>query len=189
MGERLCNSQDVSSNLISTFMLYTEFAGSGGVDGTVCRFCPKSAVHFSGLDQAILQMNNWMDEKKYDSDNASMRSFHTKRGVHPHMEPGDASEQEKSGLDQPESHSQRYASQGRRGAARRKEAFLVRVICRQHTSWQGEICWRNQRIYFRSCLEMIFLIQSVINGARAEGGESALHETETERGNAVAVVN
>ena len=188
MGE-LCKSQDISSDLVSTFMLHTEFAGSGGVDGTVCRFCPQSAVSFSGLDQAVLQMNSWMDEKGYYSDEASMRTFQTRNGIHPHMTVVDSAALARCGADQPEIRSQQYTGRKRRGAARKKEAFLVRVICRQHTSWQGEICWRNQKIYFRSCLEMIFLIQSVITGVRSEREEKALSETGTAGESTVAVVS
>ena len=44
-----------------------------------------------------------------------------------------------------------------------KNQFCIRVYYRQHGSWQGEIGWQNgeQRIRFRSVLELLRLIDSV----------------------------
>ncbi len=46
--------------------------------------------------------------------------------------------------------------------------FLIKICFRQHTSWQGEIQWiiseskESKTIFFRSLLEMIFLIQEAL---------------------------
>ncbi len=189
MTEQLRNSLGVSSDTADTFMLYVGSAGNGGIDGTICRLCPRSAAPFFGLDQAILQMSSWMDELGSYSGTDSMRMFHMKREPHLHIAAEEEESLIRSGSDQPEIHAPRYTGKERRGAARKKESFLVRVICRQHTSWQGEICWRNQRIYFRSCLELIFLIHSVINGARSEGAEAVSPKTRNERKNAAVAVS
>lgn len=189
MSEQLENSMSISPDLACTFMLYAGSADDGSVNGRICRFCPESAAPFSGLDQAILLMSGWMDENGCSSGTASMRMFDRRRRSHSHISAADAAGSHRCGADHAEIRSQKYLGQGRRGEARKKEAFLVRVICRQHTSWQGEICWRNQEIYFRSCLELIYLIHSVINGARAERGEAALPETGTERKGTAAAMS
>ena len=43
-------------------------------------------------------------------------------------------------------------------------SFLIRIIYRQHASWQGEIHWLDgeKMMYFRSFLEMIMLMQEAI---------------------------
>ena len=45
------------------------------------------------------------------------------------------------------------------------EAFFINVYYRQHSSWQGEVQWvrGKQKRYFRSVLELIHLIDSVIS--------------------------
>ena len=42
--------------------------------------------------------------------------------------------------------------------------FLIRVLYRQHASWQGEVTWVDQQKteYFRSVLELIRLLDSVL---------------------------
>jgi len=42
--------------------------------------------------------------------------------------------------------------------------FLIKVMFRRNTSWQGEICRldKNERIFFRTLFEMIMLIQEAI---------------------------
>ncbi|MFW5889589.1 MAG: hypothetical protein ACOCUD_04335 [Bacillota bacterium] len=47
--------------------------------------------------------------------------------------------------------------------------FLIKICFRQHTTWQGEIQWiiseskESKTIFFRSLLEMIFLIQEALD--------------------------
>ena len=44
-------------------------------------------------------------------------------------------------------------------------AFLVRIIFRQNATWMGEIHWLNgeKKIYFRSLMEMIMLMQDALD--------------------------
>jgi len=53
------------------------------------------------------------------------------------------------------------ASQGKKG---RKATFELQVIFRQHTSWQGTIVWKDQRMEqsFRSVLELVILMDSAL---------------------------
>ena len=61
-----------------------------------------------------------------------------------------------------EADRMKLSGQGRRGDARRRESFLVRIVCRQHNSWQGEVGWKAQRLYFRSTLELMCLVHSAL---------------------------
>lgn len=44
--------------------------------------------------------------------------------------------------------------------------FDIRVLFRQHASWQGSVIWveKNSEEYFRSVLELILLIDSALGG-------------------------
>ena len=57
-------------------------------------------------------------------------------------------------------------SDGRRSHRGREGTFELRVIFRQHTSWQGVLCWleEKQEQSFRSVLEMILLMDSALRG-------------------------
>ncbi|MDO5411520.1 MAG: hypothetical protein Q4F21_13930 [Lachnospiraceae bacterium] len=63
--------------------------------------------------------------------------------------------------------------------------FIVRVRQREHSTWQGNVIWADtkQESNFRSCLELIKLME----GAMADSGEEAQEEApadEIERGSA-----
>ena len=47
--------------------------------------------------------------------------------------------------------------------------FTVRIMFRQHTSWQGTVTWQEGRreLAFRSVLELIGLLDSALSAARA----------------------
>ena len=55
-------------------------------------------------------------------------------------------------------------------ADRASEVFYIRVLYRQHSSWQGEIYWKQdqQKQYFRSVLELMLLIDSALQGPKAQ---------------------
>ena len=46
-----------------------------------------------------------------------------------------------------------------------KDIFMVKVMYRQNNSWQGEMTWlrTNKTRFFRSALELVELIYSVID--------------------------
>ena len=153
----------------SVFLLHTEMTADGGVTGVINRISHGEAVSFAGLDQALLIINEWLEEEKPLSSDSVLRTFKTGRRGRPaaHGVSG-VSVMEPTGVSSADaakpavSDAARLAGLGRRGDARRKEAFLVRIICRQHNSWQGEVCWKAQRLYFRSTLELMCLIHSAL---------------------------
>ena len=58
----------------------------------------------------------------------------------------------------------------------KKQTFIVEIIDHQKSTWQGQIHWvqGNRKISFRSVLEMLHLIDSVVGGdADGEWGTEA----------------
>ena len=126
---------------ISEFLLHTQMTNEGAVRGAVMRVSRGGAVPFIGLDQAVLVINEWLEEENPLSEDAAMRTFM-------------AGHRRKSRFS---------ADAGRAGTtAGRRDDFFVRVIFREHNSWQGEVRWNGQRAYFRSTLELICLLNSAL---------------------------
>ena len=166
----------------SAFLLHTEMTADGSVTGMINRISHGQAVSFTGLDQALLIINEWLEEEKPLSSESALRTFKTERrrrsaahgvsGVFVMESTGEsfaAADAAKPAV----SDAARLTGLGRRGDARRKEAFLVRIICRQHNSWQGEVCWKAQRLYFRSTLELMCLIHSALDPGAAKTKSAA----------------
>ena len=56
-------------------------------------------------------------------------------------------------------------------------SFLVKIKYRQNTSWQGTIQWLGgkQTRHFRSCLELIMLIEEALISDSAKGKRIEFH--------------
>ncbi|MFT5872130.1 MAG: hypothetical protein ACI8WT_001058 [Clostridium sp.] len=56
-------------------------------------------------------------------------------------------------------------------------SFIVRIKYRQNTSWQGSIQWLGgkQTRHFRSCLELIMLVEQALNSDVAKGKRIEFH--------------
>ena len=127
----------------------------GGISGEVYAVYQKKSARVSGLDEAVLVINDWLEEEKLQPDGIGLRRFSAKRRAEREAdadrerEPGPAGSGEK---------------------VQKTETFLIRVLYRQHTSWQGEVTWKRQRVYFRSCLELMALIRSALTAEEPERG-------------------
>ena len=126
---------------ISEFLLHTQMTNEGAVRGAVMRVSRGGAVPFIGLDQAVLVINEWLEEENPLSADAAMRTFMT-------------GNRRKSSFSFEAGRGETTAGQG--------ADCLVRIICREHNSWQGEVRWKAQRVYFRSTLELICLLNSAL---------------------------
>ena len=44
--------------------------------------------------------------------------------------------------------------------------FIVKVLFRQHSSWQGSVVWQEEKCEepFRSVLELVLLLESALSG-------------------------
>ena len=101
--------------------------------------------YFSSLSQFLLKMEDLLDRMQTPQSYTTLRRF-----SEPEIEvPG-------SGPILP------------RGA---KATFELKVIFRQHTSWQGVLVWREQKIEhsFRSVLELVILLDSALRSTENSG--------------------
>lgn len=102
-------------------------------------------LEFQGLGSAILAMEHAM--------NRSPENLHTFRKM--------------KKMEQESAESYRHQADISEFPKNKKdtEAFFINVYYRQHSSWQGEVQWvrGKQKRYFRSVLELIHLIHSVIS--------------------------
>lgn len=59
---------------------------------------------------------------------------------------------------------------GQEDAKGKRGTFLIRILFRQHSSWQGIVTWTEGRgeQAFRSVLELILLIDSALNSRRED---------------------
>lgn len=136
---------------IFTFLLHVTLREDGYGYGMIQAIGRETEnIPFAGLDRAFLAMNGWMERNSPTEGTVRMRYFEGRRTNDAHEDAGNQF------LEEPR--------QKRRGAAGIAETFLVRVICRQHTSWQGEVCWKNQRLCFRSVLELMQMMDAVLLG-------------------------
>lgn len=101
----------------------------------------QSTEYFSSLSQFLLKVEDMLDEKQIPQAYAPPKTFSL------FLKPENAS----------------IPAGPPRGI---KATFELKVIFRQHTSWQGILLWRERRIEhsFRSVLELVMLMDSALRG-------------------------
>ena len=54
-----------------------------------------------------------------------------------------------------------------------KGTFIVQVMYRQNATWQGQVIWaeQNKKVYFRSAMELLKLMDSALENGTIEQGE------------------
>lgn len=104
---------------------------------------------FSGLTQLLLRLDELLDEQRQPQAYTEPRRF---TSLLPSVSGGEASDIVRRG-----------------GLC----TFELKVLFRQHSSWQGTLRWREKDMEqsFRSVLELIFLMDSALRSA--EGGALA----------------
>lgn len=102
---------------------------------------------FESMTQFLLKMEQSLDDRQTPQSYTAPRTFSDFLGT---MEDG-----------QPRMHI-------RKG---QKATFEIMVLFRQHTSWQGVICWQERKIEqsFRSTLELIRLMDSALRSLEGNG--------------------
>lgn len=55
-----------------------------------------------------------------------------------------------------------------------KGTFIVQVMYRQNATWQGQVIWaeQNKKVYFRSAMELLKLMDSALERGTIEQGEN-----------------
>lgn len=135
----------------SLINLCLDTGGKGGESGKLYCLYEEKPIVFSSLFQAVNQMEELYDACVSPEASARLRSFSGKIPKRPPSAPKEIWED-----------GTLKTLLACRGA---KATFWIRVLYRQHTSWQGEVTWveRQKKEYFRSALELLGLIDSALH--------------------------
>lgn len=113
--------------------------------GNVSQLFYKEDCCFCGLDSAVLKIDKMINERTCAALSSKEKEFPEKQG------------QDLSNLtaEKPTAPEKR----------KNMQSFLIDVMYRQHSSWQGRVTWLHtsdapEKAYFRSVLELLGLIQS-----------------------------
>jgi len=105
-------------------------------------------VHsFNSLSQMLVGMEHMLDSIRYPQAFTAKRSF----AALPELRPG--------------------GQPGQKAREGQLATFVIRILFRQHTSWQGSVTWVETKgeQTFRSVLELILLMDSALNDSRSSG--------------------
>lgn len=104
---------------------------------------PDEGHVFLSLIQLIAGMERILDSANYPQSFTAVRSF---------------------AVSAEQAVNETVGAQDRKGAL---ATFVVKVLFRQHTSWQGSITWQEAGCEepFRSVLELILLMESALSGS------------------------
>ncbi len=151
-----------SASLIS---LCLDSGGKEGERGELYHLYAGKPAAFCSLFDALNQMEELYDVLSFPPASARMRSFLTDQRM------GDLTAEKETALEPKDIRDARAFEQMLRYRGK-KATFWIRILYRQHTSWQGEVTWveRQKKEYFRSTLELIRLIHSALRAEKQNGG-------------------
>ena len=119
------------------------------------------AIVFATLFEAFGRMEQLYDKLCYPQAATRIRSFSEGRPKPAYGSTLESPSEKREEIKVMESFEEMIGHRGR------DATFLIRVKCRQNSSWQGEVTWvdEQKRKYFRSALELIRLIDSAMGAA------------------------
>lgn len=149
ISKEACNSGGMNGDHI--FILRVKEEKNGCLIGNVQPLRGGTSFFFSGIGSAVLAVDRLIDILEEEKNGKPDTGDQIYAGAY---EKWLNEEQEKgafiqSGCPEEEHDWQHF------------EVFVVNVRYRQHRSWQGGIQWNGKKMYFRSELEMMHLVQSV----------------------------
>lgn len=146
------------------FMLRITGHNVSDCTGTIHNLYQERQERFTGLADAVLKMDAMMDALGTPQATQESRKF-ARTEQTPH----------RGGTRQQKQHRQRAQEKAKvvgqywqpdflQSEDENVAVFFVRVRFRQHSSWQGDVNWRNdgQKVQFRSVLELLHLLQSAL---------------------------
>ncbi len=134
----------VWGNEYRTTLVCVDSYKEGVMEGCLCNpYCDGES--FKSLSQFLVKMESMLDEMKFPQAHTETRSFGAGARQIPEAEPLQTRE---------------------RGTA---ATFRLKVIFRQHASWQGVVTWleTGKEESFRSVLELILLMDSALRDQAA----------------------
>ncbi|BCK81612.1 hypothetical protein MM50RIKEN_13750 [Vescimonas coprocola] len=151
---RTCHTLPQSAR---SFFLNIKEMENGHFSGEIFNLFYEDAIPFCGLDEAILRMNQMMDELSSPQASTALRSFCDRKKE---------AESEVALYQRREQILERYyEKEFMQSRLSRKPQIQIEVLYRQNATWQGRISlmrpFEPRCKCFRSVLELIHLIHSV----------------------------
>lgn len=111
----------------------------------------KDSVHFQGLIELITIMEKIMQDMNIPKYDSKYRTLTTKKSL---------KNMQLTYQDLTLSHYERYLDNSMTFPKESEDIFNIKVMYRQHNTWQGEIIWLNKKKtkFFRSALELLEMI-------------------------------
>ena len=148
-----------------TFMLRVQKQPDGQMRGQIHNLYLEQHQSFSGLADAILQIDAMMDALGNPQAFTEHRRFGSSAFKKKMNDSEPQKEAYKQWLQEERTMVQQYwKEQSLQPSSYDGQTFYIHVRFRQHSSWQGEVAWKQgkQKIPFRSVLELLHLLQSAL---------------------------
>ena len=123
---------------------------NGDLNGTIWTPYEEEAISFKGFFEMVLIMDKLYDNWDFPQRTTSYRTFGKKNKMDDYHNPN--------------SIRKRDPIRDVKVFRGKMATFLVQVRYRQYSSWQGQVLWAEgkKKIHFRSVLELMKLIDSVV---------------------------
>lgn len=150
------------------FFIKVNSISEEGIKGEIRHLFFDESVRFYGLDDAILKMDSMMDQLDCPQASTILRDFNGEsESLRKRQEK--KSKYHKKELPEFRQYWDEDVFQSVRPGM---PSYLISVMFRQNSSWQGEISWwkpkeKVKTVHFRSVLELIHLIWSSMEVKRA----------------------
>lgn len=142
-----------AANEYRSTLIYVDSYENCELHGRICHPTMPGSLSFDSMMHFLLQMEELLDGMNFP------QSFTAKRSFAP----------SEFGFARPQMGEERQG---------RLASFVVKILFRQNASWQGNITWLNEsrNESFRSVLELLMLMHSVLTEERGEAQSLALLE-------------
>jgi hypothetical protein len=166
-GNKMSEKSTPTSSAAGSFLLAIDREKDAPCRGIIQHMFYPAPIHFDSLGEALVQMDRIMDNPRgslpqafypapihFDSLGEALvqmdRIMDNPRGSLPQADPRQI--------------SRYWSSQIFLNCPQGADIFFIRIRCRQNSSWQGEVRskYEKKTQYFRSTLELIHLIYSVL---------------------------
>ena len=150
MPERNTEDHRRTDPVDSKFVINVDSISGGKPSGTFSHMHSRQSYPFTGFDSLILQMEQLLDQLNHPQRYFEERHWERKNPPAP----------ESLILEDSPVDSNRSGKMA---------TFVVFVMMRQHGTWQGEVTWieRKKKVYFRSALELLELLENALPEGRA----------------------
>lgn len=171
---------NISSSNSSMVQLIVFKQHSSEIWGEISNMYCEKPISCTDMGDFLLKLDALYEHLNYPMANMRVRSFSKQQkpvshNAAPSAEPAACFDSNIFNIYQRQRQKEQYAratSIRQKNHDKPSEAFLINTIFRQHASWQGEVLWEKtgQKMCFRSALELLHLIQSVMQKSRPNDG-------------------